>query len=253
MPTLRDEANHKRASKSETPIMIYLAVGAGALIAFIIRMFDEDLSLNILSEIIGAAFTLFVIDVLLVKSKTKRWNIVQTHIDYLIGRTVNRIRDGVATRIFSFKPEFDHRLKEKEVLATIRIQREKFLNDLATRSSDKLVERIDRSFFNEENYDYFDEKAEDIWKLINMKYSEYLAPSLVSLLIELHTNLVDVCAHIRMYEKSERFPNEKEYYQLAGLTGISKNIKEVIRIVIKLKEEGYSDAARIMNDPVNKF
>jgi hypothetical protein len=246
MATLRDKAKNSKANKSETPVVIYAAVGVGALIALVIGMFDKDLSLNILSEVIGAAFTLFVIDVLLVKSKTKRWHIVQEHIDYLIGRTVNRIRDGVATRIFSFQPEFDNRLKEKEILNTISIQREKFLKDLSTRSPEKLQERIDRSFFNEESYSYFDEKAEDIWQLINMKYSEYLAPSLVSLLIELHTNLVDVCAHIRMHAKSERFPNEKEYYQTIGVVGVSKNIKEVIRIVIRLKEEGYSDAARII-------
>lgn len=128
----------------------------------------------------------------------------------------------------------------------IRVQREKFLNDLNSRTSDKIAGKIDPTFFSDESYGYFDEKAEDIWKLLNMKYSEYLAPPLVSLLIELHTNLVDVCAHIRMYRKSERFPDEKDYYQQAGLNGVAENLKEIIRIVIKLKEEGYSDSARII-------
>lgn len=243
--TLKDEAVNKK-NRSDRPVMIYIAVGLGAAVSLIIRWFDKELSLNIFSEIIGAAFTLFVIDVLLVKSRAKRWLIVQEHIDYLIGRTVNRIRDGVATRVFSFKPDLDQRLKEQEVIAEIRKQREKFLRELSLRTPEKLTERLDTGFFNQDNYEYFDEKAEDIWKVINMKYSEYLAPDLVGLLIELHTNLVDTCAHIRMYQKSERFPQEKEYYQTAGVSGVVKNMKEIIRIVIRLKEEGYSEAARIV-------
>ncbi|HEX8548793.1 MAG TPA: hypothetical protein VF691_17645 [Cytophagaceae bacterium] len=104
MSTLREEANIKSVStKSETPSIVYIAIAVGIAVSLGLRFYDKDLSLNILSEIIGAAFTLFVIDVLLVRSKTKRWQIVQKHIDYLIGRTVNRIRDGVATRAFAFK------------------------------------------------------------------------------------------------------------------------------------------------------
>lgn len=247
MSTLREDAQKKSKNKSETPIVIYLAVIGGATIALMLRWWDADLSMNILSEIIGAAFTIFVIDVLLVRSKTRRWKVVQEHIDYLIARNINRIRDGVATRVFNFKPELDGRLREDEVLLAIRVQREKFLNDLSGRTAEKLAQKIDHSFFTEESYEYFDEKAEDIWKLINMKYSEYLAPPLVSLLIELHTNLMDVCAHIRVYAKSNRFPDEKEYYQAIGISGVANSMKNVIRVVIKLKEEGYSDAARVSN------
>lgn len=244
--TLKEDANIKKPHKSDTPVMIYLAVILGAAFSLIIRFYDKDLSANIFSEILGAAFTIFVIDALLVRSKTKRWHIVQEHIDYLIGRTVNRIRDGVATRVFSFKAELDKNLREQDVIPEIRKQREKFLNELSGKSTDHLSDRIDKNFFIQENYEYLDEKAEDIWKVINMKYSEYLDPDLVALLIELHTNLVDACAHIRMYQKSEKFPQEKEHYQLAGSRGTAKNMKEIIRIVIKLKEEGYSEGARII-------
>ena len=138
-------------------------------------------------------------------------------------------------------------MKEKEIIPEIRKQREKFLRDLSNKSPEKIADLINRDFFTSENYEYFDDKAEDIWKLINMKYSEYLAPSLVTLLIDLHTNLVDTCAHIRMFRKSEMFPAEKDYYQTAAIAGLSKNMKEVVRIVIKLKEEGYSEAARILS------
>ncbi|HEX8548794.1 MAG TPA: hypothetical protein VF691_17650 [Cytophagaceae bacterium] len=144
------------------------------------------------------------------------------------------------------KPDFDKRLKEKDVLPIIRKQREKFLNELSSKSAERLSEMVNHSFFTEESYDYFDEKAEDIWKLVNMKYAEYLAPLLVSLLIELHTNLVDVCAHIRLYNKADKFIDEKEYYHKTGLLGVARNMKEIVRVVIKLKEEGYSDTARIV-------
>ncbi|WP_028981256.1 hypothetical protein [Sporocytophaga myxococcoides] len=246
MSTLRDEAKKSKINKSDRPVLIYIAIGVATLFAIALRWFDEDLSLNILSEVIGAAFTIFVIDVLLVKSKTKRWLIVQEHIDYLIGRTINRVRDGVATRVFGFKAEFNHRMTEEEVVLQLRKQREKFLNELEVLSAEKLSERIDLTFFNKDSYDYFDEKAEDIWMLINMKYAEYLAPELVSLLIDLHTNLVDVSAHIRTYDKAERFPGEKDHYHNVALQATARNLKEIIRIVIKLKEEGYSDAARII-------
>lgn len=67
---------------------------------------------------------------------------------------------------------------------------------------------------------------------------------MVSLLMALHTNLKDVCAHIRLYKKGDRFPKEKDYYRSSGIKGAAHNLKEVIRIAIKLKEEGYSEAAR---------
>src|SRR6478736_5993756 len=124
MSTLRDEAKKSKINKSDRPVLIYIAIGIAAAISIALRWVDQDLSANVLSEIIGAAFTLFVIDVLLVKSKAKRWLIVQEHIDYLIGRTINRVRDGIATRVFKFTPEFNHRMKEEEVILQIRKQRE---------------------------------------------------------------------------------------------------------------------------------
>ena len=245
--TIKENARIKKNHKSDTPLIIYIAVVIGACISLIVRFFDKDLSSNIFSEILGAAFTIFVIDALLVRSKSKRWHIVQEHVDYLIGRTVNHIRDGLSTRVFSFKAELDKNLQEHEVIAAIRKQREIFLNGLSEKNIDELSARIDLHFFNQENYEYLHEKAEDIWKMINMKYSEFLDPNLVALLIELHTNLLDACAHLRLYQKSERFPQEKEHYRLAGTRGVAKNMYKIIRIVIKLKKEGYSAGARFVN------
>jgi hypothetical protein len=244
--TLRQQSNKVKQRSENKPIIIYGVVILAIVFSLLLRWFDVDLSLNILSEIIGAAFTIFVIEELLVKNKTKRWLVVQEHVEYLIGRTINRIRDGIATRVFLFKPEIDNQISEEQVLLNIRLQREKFLNELSV-APNLLAEKINPGFFVEDNYDYFNEKADDIWKLINMKYSEYMEPSLVSLLIELHTHMADVCSHIRMYGKSEKFPEEREYYQSAARNGVANSMKEMIRIVIVLKKEGYSDSVRIIN------
>lgn len=241
---LRKKLHNRLIKESDTPLIIYLTVLLGIVLSLGIRRYHEDLSLNLVSEIIGAAFTLFVIDVLLVKSKTKRWLIVQDQLDYLIARTVNRLRDGMSTRAFSFEPQLRDNSTEEENLLEIRAQRDMFLHELSVLQSDQLACRLSKELFSEDNYEYFNEKADEIWNVLNMKYSEYLAPALVSLLMDLHTNLKDVCAHIRLYKKSERFPKEKEYYRSSGMKGAAHNLKEVIRIAIRLKEEGYSEAAR---------
>ena len=243
---LRERLNKKLIKESETPLIIYLTVLVGVVVSLYIKQFHADLSLNLLSEIIGAAFTLFVIDVLLVKSKTKRWLVVQKHVDYLIARNVNRLRDGLSTRVFSFQPLLPADMSEEATLQEIRKQRTSLLKELSLLDVHGLSGRINRDLFSEENYEYLNEKADDVWDVLNMKYSEYLAPQLVLLLITLHSNLKDVCAHIRFYKKSERFPKEKDYYQSSGLKGAAINLKEIIRIVNELKEEGYSETARKM-------
>ena len=243
---LREKIQKRFFSESDTPLTIYITVAVALVLAFSIKTYHEDLSLNLFSELIGAAFTLFVIDVLLVKTKTKRWRVVQKHIDYLIARTVNRLRDGLSTRAFSFNPLFKSGGAEEDKSQQIRAQREMFLNELAALSPKELAGRLNTELFSQENYAYFNEKAEDIWSLLNMKYSEYLAPQLVSLLIELHTNLKDVCSQIRIYKKGERFPAEETYYQAAGRKGTARHLKEIIRIVNELKKEGYSETARKM-------
>lgn len=241
---LRQKLHKNLISQTDKPLIIYLAIILGIGLALLIKPYHDDLSLSLVSEIIGAAFIIFVIDVLLVKSKTKRWLIVQDHIDYLIARTVNRLRDGMSSRAFYFQPLLKTQASEDDNLQEIREQRDIFLHELAALSSEHLASRFSKELFSEDNYEYFNEKAADIWDLLNMKYSEYLAPQLVSLLIELHTNLKDVCAHIRLYKKAERFPKEQEYYQSSGIKGAAGNMKEIIRIVILLKEEGYSEPAR---------
>lgn len=250
---LRQKLHNKLLTEWNTPIVIYIAVFIGILGSLALSTYHPDLSLNLVSEILGAAFTLFVIDFLLVKTKTKRWIIVREHIDYLIARTVNRLRDGISTRVFSFVPSLLDDVSEEEVIANTRAEREALFQELVELDIPQLSERISSELFTEDNYEYFNEKADDIWSILNMKYSEYLAPPLVSLLIELHTNLKDVGGHIRMYNKSKRFPSEKEYYQSAGKEGAAGSFKKILRVVIRLKQEGYSQLAKATeNDAVQE-
>lgn len=144
------------------------------------------------------AFTLFIIDVLLVRSKGKRWKIVQEDVNYLISRGVNRLRDGVSYRAFNFESTTDS-------LSDFRNQRAIFLTQLDALKTADLTDKLnEKILFTEESYDFFNERAADFWEIINMKYSEYLSPILVSQLINLHTSLKDLCAHINQYRKSEQ-------------------------------------------------
>jgi hypothetical protein len=241
---LRDQSIKKAAKQSDTPVIIYIIVIASIGGAIAIKKYNNDLSMNLVSELLGAAFTLFVIDVLLVKAKARRWKVVQKHIDYLIARNVNRLRDGLSTKAFSFQPMLKTSVSEVVINEEIRKQREKLLLELSTYTPEKLSKRISPELFTDENYEYFNEKADEFWNIINMKYSEYLPPSLVLLLIELHTNLKDLCSQMNIYKKHKLYPEERAYYQTTGLKGASNHIHQIVKAVVKLKEEGYSDAAR---------
>ena len=128
----------------------------------------------------------------------------------------------------------------------IREQRNEFLQELAALTEAELISRFNMGeLFSETSYDYFNEKADEVWAILNIKYSDYLHPELVSILINLHVNLKDLCGHIRQYRKIERFPNEREYYGTIGLRGASVSIHKIIIIINRLKQEGYSETASL--------
>jgi hypothetical protein len=234
--------------ESDIPIVVYLVVLLGMGAAWWFQAYHPDLGLNLFSELLGAAFTLFIVDSLLVRSKIKRWKIVQSHIDYLISRDVNRIRDGIATRIFRFVPELAENKPENDQLESIRNQRAKLLSELESMKETDFQSKIhDKSLFTEESYDYFSEKAGDIWNILNMKYSEYLNPELVSSLIGLHINLKDLCGHLRQYKKAERFPADRVYYHRVGKKGAAISLIEILKIVNYLKQNGYSTPASLFD------
>ena len=243
--TLRKKIS-RRISQSEIPIIVYVVIFMSIALLWRLRAYNEDIALNFLAELFGAAFTLFIIDVLLVRSKTQRWKNVRAEVNYLISRNVNRLRDGISTRAFAFSPLIDHALDEVQSLQIIRDQRNAFLIELASLPEEELNSRFNiEELFSESSYEYFNEKADEVWAILNIKYSDYLHPELVSILINLHVNLKDLCGHIRQYFKMKRFPNEKEYYGAIGIRGASVSIHKIIVILNRLKQEGYSEAASL--------
>lgn len=218
------------------------------VIVWFLQVILGDFAFDLLAEFIGVAFTVFIIDTLLVKSKTSRWKVVQDNVDYLIARNINRLRDGIATRIFGFDPELKDKFNTDQNEDFIREQRSEVFKDLLVLSDNEFTTKIkQKELFSESSYEYFNEKAEDFWDIINMKYSEYLEPELVSLIIDLHTNLKDTCAHIRQYKKTERLKDSGTHYQSVSIRGITHCLKEVIHITNVLKEMGYSTTAKLAN------
>lgn len=229
-------------SRSEIPLIVYLVIFSTMALLWIFQTIHEELTLGLFTELLGAAFTLFIVDTLLVRAKSKRWKMVRTHVDYLIARNVNRLRDGIATRVFGFNPGIDAALSQAEMTQLIRDQRGELLNELEQSGETRLLQDLDEdTVFSEEVYDYFNEKADDLWEIINMKYSEYMEPELVSLLMRLHTQMKDVCAHIRQYRKGELFSESEAHYHQVGRLGLSVSMHEVIRILNALKANGYSE------------
>ncbi|TVR83414.1 MAG: hypothetical protein EA412_00915 [Chitinophagaceae bacterium] len=237
IPDLRKRIDKKIFTKTDVPIVVYLAVIIAMIVTWNIRQRFE-IAGDFFVELFGVAFTLFIIDILLVSSKSKRWKIVQEDVDYLIARNINRLRDGLAIRAFNFQPDVNHSL-------TIREQQANFLTELESLEPKQLETRLyEAELFSTGSYAYFNERSDDLWDVINMKYAEFLPPILVSQLINLHTHLKDVCGHINQYRKSERFKEDQAYYQSAAIKGISYNLKQILHLVNILKKEGYSEPAR---------
>ncbi len=242
---LRDKIEKKLITQTETPLIIYLAVALAIFIAWSIRRFNEDLSQNLISELIGAAFIIFVVNLLLVRSKNKRWKVVNEKINYLIARNVNRLRDGTATRAFEFNPILSELSSGNQTSDEIRFQREALFASLLELKAREFSTNISNSLFTEENYQYFNEKAEDLWDILNMKYSEYLEPGLITMLMDLYIQLKDLCAHIRVYRKGQLFPEDSKFYRKYGMNGAAHNLIKILELVSQLKAEGYSETARV--------
>ncbi|MCC5838675.1 MAG: hypothetical protein JJT96_01015 [Opitutales bacterium] len=239
-----------RFFQSEIPITVYAAIALTMVGLWIFQEFNPDVTLGMFTELAGAAFTLFIIDTLLVRSKAKRWKIVRVHVDYLIGRNINRLRDGLGSRVFGFQPKFEERLSEKAQHQAISGQRGAFFSELEALPLERLSRKlVDHTLFTEDSYAYFNEKADDLWEILNMKYSEYMEPELVSILMQLHTHVKNVCGHIRQYAKAERYPADARYYRRIGRMGATASFHKIVQLVNQLKQLGYSQAATLADTP----
>ncbi len=126
-----------RFCNTEIPLAVYAAIFVTMALLWVIQEVHEDVTLGLFTELGGAAFTLFIIDTLLVRSKTRRWRLVQDHIDYLIARHVNRLRDGIAVRVFGFHTDVPAEM-EAASIDVVRAQRAGFLQELESLDPDQL-------------------------------------------------------------------------------------------------------------------
>lgn len=231
--------------RTEIPLAVYCTIFVTMGMLWLFQDLHPDITMGFFTELLGAAFTLFIIDTLLVRSKVKRWQLVQEHLDYLIARDVNRLRDGLAVRVFGFDPEIAPSGSEGQ-LEAVREQRARFLTEMAARTPEGIASSLSTAgLFTDTTFAWFDEKANDLWDIFNMRYSEYMDPDLVAMLLRLHTHLKDIGAHIRQYARAETFPDDALYYQTIGVRGASVTIREILVIVNELKRQGYSRPASL--------
>lgn len=121
---------------TDIPIVVYSVVFLTMFMLWRYQAYNE-LAIDFFVELGGAAFTLFIVDVLLVRSKSKKWKVVRDELNYLIARNVNRTRDGIATRVFNFNPEIDLSLPEEQYMEELRLKRTDFLNHIITLSDQR--------------------------------------------------------------------------------------------------------------------
>jgi hypothetical protein len=242
--TLRQKIS-SRFLQTDIPIIVYAVVFFTMFVLWRYQAHNE-LAIDFFVELGGAAFTLFIIDVLLVRSKAKRWKVVRDEMNYLIARNVNRIRDGLSTRVFNFNPEIDPTLPEAQYMNELSKKRTDFLHKLVTLDENAIIEKMNEDeLFSDHGFEYFNEKADEIWSILNMKYSDYFHPELASHLISLNLNLKDLCGHIRQYMKSKRFAGKSKRYQNIGRQGAAVSIVKIVILLNALKNEGYSEMAAL--------
>ncbi len=228
----------------ERPIGLYVIIAFAIIAGGLLWRYHADFEIDITIELLGAFLTIVIIDQLLLKSKRKRWNLVRDEIEYTLGRTINTLRDDVLRSLFSFEPDLEQTSSEN-IEDSIRKQKDKRFMELLEMDPEDMLDQIDDHFLEKEYEDYFLEKAEDIWRLLNTRYSEHFDPDLVEQLLNLNLNLRDLHTNIKFYKRGEEVDeNESVYYEKRGEKRIVSSAKETIECLIKLKDLGYSTPPR---------
>lgn len=151
--TLRERVERRFINQTQVPLLIFIILIIAIYGATLLESYNEDLSLNLVSELIGATFILLLVNLLLVRSKHKRWKLVNEKVNYLIARSVFRLRDGISSRAFSFHENFIEN-NEDFTPQDIHVQREAYIVRICKDAKEKLFEQLKTDFFTEENLDY---------------------------------------------------------------------------------------------------
>jgi len=224
----------------ERPIGLYLIIAFAIIAGGLLWRYHADFEIDITIELLGAFLTIVIIDQLLLKSKRKRWNLVRDEVEYTLGRTVHSLRDDLLRNLFSFEPSLDQ-ASSQNIDDSIREQKDQRFEELLQMKPKEMLDQTDHEFLEEEYDDYFLEKAEDLWRLLNTRYSEHFEPELVEQLLNLNLNLRDLHSNIKFYRRSDEVDkDESHYYEKRGGKRIVSSAKETIKCLIKLKDMGYS-------------
>ncbi|MFW5953162.1 MAG: hypothetical protein ACOCSJ_03275 [Candidatus Natronoplasma sp.] len=165
---------------------------------------------------------------------------MKDEVEYTLGRTVYPLRDDLLRNLFSFEPELEQ-TSSQNVEDSIREQKDQCFEELLQMDPKNMIDQVDDEFLVEEYDEYFLEKAEDIWRLLNTRYSEHFEPELVEQLLNLNLNLRDLHSNIKFYRRSEEVDeNESAYYEIRGGKRIVSSAKETI----KYKNMGFSTPPR---------
>lgn len=230
-------------SWKERPWMLYFIILLSIVAAGTLWRIHEGFSIDITIELLGAIITIIIIDELLLKSKRKRWNLVKNEVHYVLSRTINILRSDILRKIFFFSPKLDEKLDITIQEQLIRTQKDEEFNKLLQLPEEHMMQIIQKGFLKQEYQDYFKEQAEDLWRIINTRYSEHLEPEVVEELLKLHLHLRDLHNSIGIYHREKQSDKKQYYHQLTG-KNIVYNIKKIIQSLILLKTLGYSEVAK---------
>lgn len=224
----------------ERPLMVYAImllaiIGSGYLITHSEGFFDD-----IMLELIGAVFFILIIDQLLLRSQRKRWRIVKNEIEHILSRTLNILRDDILVNMFSYKPELALDRGDLEAWdVAVRQHKAETLEKILQMGADSLFNAIREDYLFRGYEDLFLEKAEDLWRILNAKHIEHLAPEEVKLFLALHLHLRDLHAGIKNYQKSSQENDKSEYYRKKGRHSIIHNTRQIVSNLIELRKLGY--------------
>ena len=226
-------------SQNDMPLVGYVTLAAAIIGALIIGRWNPDLSYDLLIELGAATLVIFLLGVVLTRTNRNRWKAVKQQTEYLLSRTVHRIRQGVAVRAFAFDPSIDANKSFEENEEGIRKERRVLLDWLV--EQEDITNEIDKRLWSEEKY--FQDRANDVWELINMKNGEYIEPVIISELQDLYVYLEDLQSHIRTYNTVVS-KQKKAYYTKKAFLGAEFCLRGLLQATKNLREMGYSEPPR---------
>ena len=214
-------------------IIILAFSGAGLL-----WRIHEGFSIDITIELLGAIFTIVIIDELLVKDKRKRWAVVKNEIEYILARNINVIRDDVLRTMFSFKPDIKNMGDLDSIEDNIREQKNREFQRILAMKDGEIMGVLKEGYLKRKYDGYYEVEAEGLWRILNTRYSEHLEPEVVDELLKLHLHMRDLHNNIKLYNRGKE--ENRDYYIKKGIREIVYNTRSMIKSLIKLKSMGYS-------------